>query len=134
MPTFSLKSFDADEYAATKVRGSKAARVTKEIDEPATRAYCDRVRAVVEKMIKAGEPLSGLDLSGANLSGMDLRGQDFSGCSLFGATFVGADMRGATFTKAEMTHTNLRDSIVDKGAFDNATLVGTDMDSASEAP
>lgn len=134
MTEFSIRAFDADEYAATKGRGGKPVRVTKEIAEPVTRAYCDRVRAVVAEMIKAGEPLTGLDLSGANLSEMDLRGQDFSGCSLFGATFVGSDLRGAVFTKAEMTHVNLREALTDKDAFDGATVVGTDVESVSKAP
>ncbi|MBX3274196.1 MAG: DUF2169 domain-containing protein [Sandaracinaceae bacterium] len=83
-------------------------------------------RALVEARLAAGEPLSELDLTGAELSGMDLSGQDLTssilrGAKLNGTRLAGARLDGASLAEAEMVRAELG----------GASLVGADLAGAN---
>ncbi len=93
-------------------------------------------RAVLERL-KQGEPLSTLDLAGADLSGLSLakamlRGANLSGTKLAGACLDGAklsganlssaDLRAASLLAADLSGADLSRSSMDAADFTGATL------------
>ena len=83
------------------------------------------LRALVEARVQAGEPLSGMDLRGADLSELDLHGQTFDGSDLSAACLDRADLRGANAEGARLAGASLKDAKLDE-----ANLAGCDLDSA----
>jgi uncharacterized protein YjbI with pentapeptide repeats len=82
-------------------------------------------RAGVERLLRAGKGLRGLDLSGADLRDMDLCKRDVRGAILAGANLAGTNLAGADLTGA-----NLAGARADGARWDDATLTGADLTGA----
>lgn len=85
-------------------------------------------RLEVERRIREGESLVGLDLSDLDLSGFDLSGQRLTNCrfdraNLKGTRLRGVDLSGASFEGAEATGADLDDAILERTNFVGAKLV-----------
>lgn len=78
------------------------------------REASEHLRTQVRIRMDAGEPLEGLDLTGADLSGLDLRGADLAGAWLEAADLTGTQLEGA----------DLRLSVLARAKLPGATLKG----------
>jgi len=87
-------------------------------------------RAQLVRMLKAGEPLNRVDLTGADLSGLDLHGAELQGVFLESANLHGADLRGAKLQQAVLAHADLRDADLSQSDLGEATLGGANLEGA----
>jgi len=115
-------------------------------------------RALVLALIEQGQPLTKLDLTGADLSALNLERQDLSGnlmknVSLAGAKLAGAnlsgvvlseselvraDLKGANLSGADLTRANLQwadltDAVLEDATLEEARLVAARMAGVSAA-
>lgn len=85
------------------------------------------LRELVKKRIEDGEPLSGLELAGADLRDLDLSAQslertNLSGAKLDRANLTSADATGANLSGASLTHANLDQTLLVEADLTKADL------------
>jgi uncharacterized protein YjbI with pentapeptide repeats len=90
------------------------------------------VRLEVERRVREGESLVGMDLSDVDLSGFDLSGQRLTGCrfdraNLRGARLRGVDLSGASLEGADATEADLDDAILERTNFVSAKLAKSSL-------
>jgi uncharacterized protein YjbI with pentapeptide repeats len=105
----------------------------------------------VLELLRLGEPLASLDLTGIDLSGVDLRGRDLGsailkgadlrGARLDGARLIeavlaeanceGASFQGADLTRADLTGANLKATLFDRAILELATAADANCEGAS---
>ena len=89
------------------------------------------LRAEVSRRLRQGEPLSNLDLSGADLSGLLLSGQSLAGSVLDGASLVGAQLLRCNLAGARLSNADLSGAKLDGATLDDADLRGALLQQAS---
>ncbi len=120
-----LEAFVREAYRIQVQHQSVAPPIEKGASEP--------VRARVLQMVRGGEPLAEIDLTGADLSGLDLRGAKLTrafmeSCDLTGANLEGADLDFAVLARARLSGLDFSKCRKLQGAnFSEAKLVGTDF-------
>lgn len=89
------------------------------------------LRRLVELRIANGEPLSNLDLRGADLRDLDLGAQCFDGTDLRRALLARARLEGASLREAILAGADLTDARCNGAMFDGADLTDAVLDGAS---
>ena len=91
----------------------------------------ESLKTILEKMVKEGYSLKGLDLSKADLRDAVLKNADLSDTNLTDANLRGARLQKANLTNADLTYANLRAANLYKADLSNATLTFTDLKDAN---
>ncbi|MFO0617687.1 MAG: DUF2169 domain-containing protein [Polyangiaceae bacterium] len=89
---------------------------------PLVESESERARAELLALVRAGEPVSRRDFSGADLAKIDLTGADLSGIYLEGANLEGARLVGANLSRAVLSHARLEGAVVDGADLSGANL------------
>jgi uncharacterized protein YjbI with pentapeptide repeats len=103
---------------------------------PAPIVHRGETRMEVERRMREGEPLEGLDFSSLDLGGFDFSGKVLTGCKFDRATltrcrFAGAVLRGASFRGAELGASVFDYAILEKASFAAAKLDGSSFRGAN---
>jgi uncharacterized protein YjbI with pentapeptide repeats len=89
------------------------------------------MRVEVERRIREGESLAGLDLSDVDLSGFDLSGQKLAGSRLDRAVLKRCRMRGMDLTGASLEGADLSEAELDDAMLERTNLVSAKLTGAS---
>jgi uncharacterized protein YjbI with pentapeptide repeats len=89
------------------------------------------MRVEVERRIREGESLAGLDLSDVDLTGFDLSGQRLAGCRLDRASMKGCRMRGIDLSGASLEGADLSEAQLDDAMLERTNLVSAKLVAAS---
>ncbi len=89
------------------------------------------MRVEVERRIREGESLAGLDLSDVDLSGFDLSGQKLAGSRLDRAVLKRCRMRGIDLTGASLEGADLSEAELDDAMLERTNLVSAKLTGAS---
>ena len=90
----------------------------------------ESLKAILEKMVRDGYSLKGLDLSNADLRDAVLKNADLSDAILTDANLRGARLQKAILTNADLTYANLSATNLYKADLTGATLVFADLSNA----
>ena len=90
----------------------------------------ESLKAILEKMVRDGYSLKGLDLSNADLRDAVLKNADLSDAILTDANLRGARLQKAILTNADLTYANLSAANLYKADLTGATLVFADLRNA----
>lgn len=82
-------------------------------------------------LVAAGEPVAGMDFTGAQLDGIDLQGANLKGIYLESASLIGSRLAGACLDDAVLAHADLSDSVLDGASLRRANLGKARLDRAS---
>ena len=91
----------------------------------------ESLKTILEKMVKEGYSLKGLDLSKADLRDAVLKNADLSDTNLTDANLRGARLQKANLSNADLTYANLRAANLYKTDLSNATLTFADLKDAN---
>lgn len=131
-----------DELVAEREAAERPAPAEEPLPEPHRPRRSRELRRMVKERLKAGQPVSDLDLGEIDLSGVNLSGQDLSGCILAHANLRDCHLDGARLDGANLDHADLRGAYVrdaslrgcsfveartDVVNFDRSTLDGCDF-------
>ncbi|MBL9024289.1 MAG: DUF2169 domain-containing protein [Myxococcales bacterium] len=121
---------DDDDMGRPTLRGEAPAFA--QVAAKAPPVHEGETRLEVERRIREGESLAGLDLSDLDLSGFDLSGQRLAACrfdrtKLHGSRMRGADLSGASFEGADATEADFDDAILERTNFVGAKLAGAKL-------
>jgi uncharacterized protein YjbI with pentapeptide repeats len=89
-----------------------------------------RARDGVLELLRLGEPLASLDLTGIDLSGVDLEGRDLGGVLLKGADLRGARLDGASLIEAVLAEANCEGASFQGADLTRADLTGANLKAA----
>jgi uncharacterized protein YjbI with pentapeptide repeats len=97
---------------------------------PAPVIHRGETRIEVERRMREGEPLEGLDLSNLDLGGFDFSGKVLNGCkfdraNLTRCRFAGSTLRGASFRGADLGASVFDYATLEKASFAAAKLDGS---------
>ncbi len=103
--------------------------------QPPPQVHKGETRMEVERRIREGETLAGLDLSDLDLSGFDFSGKSLVGCrfdrgNLRRCRLRGADLSGASLEGADLSETELDDAKLERTNLVSAKLTGASLRSA----
>ena len=87
----------------------------------------ESLKTILEKMVRDGYSLKGLDLTAADLRDAVLKNADLSDAILTDANLRGARLQKAILTNADLTYANLRAASLYKADLTGATLVFADL-------
>lgn len=87
----------------------------------------ESLKTILEKMVRDGYSLKGLDLTAADLRDAVLKNADLSDAILTDANLRGARLQKAILTNADLTYANLRAASLYKADLSGATLVYADL-------
>ena len=87
----------------------------------------ESLKTILEKMVRDGYSLKGLDLTAADLRDAVLKNADLSDAILTDANLRGARLQKAILTNADLTYANLRAASLYKADLTGATLVYADL-------
>lgn len=97
---------------------------------PAPMVHRGETRMEVERRMREGEPLEGLDFSNLDLGGFDFSGKVLTGCkfdraNLTRCRFAGSMLRGASFRGADLGASVFDHATLEKASFAAAKLDGS---------
>ena len=118
---------DEDDAGRPTMTGMEAPPVSAMAPPP--QVHRDETRMEIERRMREGEPLEGLDLSNLDLAGFDFSGKVLTGCKFDRATltrcrFVGSNLTGSSFRGADLTGGTLDSATVERTSFAAAKLDG----------
>lgn len=119
--------FDEDDAGRPTLTGMEAPPVSALAPPP--QVHRGETRMEIERRMREGEPLEGLDLSSLDLAGFDFSGKSLVGCKLDRATltkcrFVGTNLTGASFRGADLSGGTLDTATLERASFAAAKLDG----------
>lgn len=96
---------------------------------PLPQIHRGETRMEIERRMREGEPLEGLDLSNLDLAGFDFSGKVLTGCKFDRATltkcrFAGANLTGSSFRGADLSNGTLDSATLERASFAAAKLDG----------
>lgn len=128
-PAIAELDLDEDDMGRPTLSGMEAPPVT--LAQP-LQVHKGEARMELERRIREGEPLDGLDLSDLDLSGFDLSAKRLVGCRfdraiLKRARFRGADLSGASFEGADLAEGDLQEAVLERANLVSAKLSGANL-------
>jgi uncharacterized protein YjbI with pentapeptide repeats len=134
-----MDDFDEDETGRPTMTGMEAPPISAQ--SPLPQVHRGETKMEVERRMREGEPLEGLDLSNLDLAGFDFSGKVLSRCkfdraSLVRCRFIGTNLAGASFRGADLTNATLESANLERASFaasklDGASLRGAFLSDAS---
>ncbi|NUO53068.1 MAG: DUF2169 domain-containing protein, partial [Polyangiaceae bacterium] len=126
-----LQASDEDDAGRPTLTNAQAPTFSHVAAKPLP-VHLGEMRVEVERRVREGESLVGLDLSDVDLSGFDLSGQRLSGvrfdrANLRAARLRGVDLSGASLEGADATEADFDDAILERTNFVSATLTKASM-------
>jgi uncharacterized protein YjbI with pentapeptide repeats len=128
-PQIADLDLDEDDTGRPTLSGMEAPPVT--LAHP-LQVHKGEARMELERRIREGEPLDGLDLSDLDLSGFDLAAKRLTGCRfdraiLKRARFCSADLTSASFEGADVGEGDFEDAVLERANFVSAKLSGANL-------
>ena len=125
-----IDDFDEDDTGRPTMTGMEAPPISAQ--RPAPQVHRGETRMEVERRMREGEPLEGLDLSNLDLAGFDFSGKVLSRCkfdraSLVRCRFIGTNLAGASFRGADLTGATLESANLERASFAAAKLDGASL-------
>lgn len=124
-----LDDLDEDETGRPTLTGMEAPPMSQVGASP--QVHHGETRMEIERRIREGESLDGLDMSDLDLSGFDFSGKSLQGCRFDRANLKRCRLHGANLTGASLEGTDLGEAVLDEAVLERTNLVAAKLTGAS---
>lgn len=124
-----LDDLDEDDTGRPTLTGMEAPPMSQLGASP--QVHHGETRMEIERRIREGESLDGLDMSDLDLSGFDFSGKSLKGCRFDRANLKRCRMHGVNLTGASLEGTDLGEAVLDEAVLERTNLVAAKLTGAS---